>query len=83
VEHQEQHHHEYVIHVSGRRVEFDIKDPTARQILDKAGFKGQFCLAATEGEGGKVIKNFADGDHVDLKDYKHFRATYCGPEVVS
>jgi hypothetical protein len=78
-----QHHHEYVIHVSGRRVEFDIERPTARRVLDQAKFVGQFCLAATHGEGGKVIKNFTDDEHVDLKEYKHFRATYCGPEVVS
>lgn len=77
------HHEHFVIHVSGRRVDFEAEKQTARHILDKAGFTGTFCLAATHGEGGKVIKNFADGDIVDLKEYKHFRATFCGPEVVS
>lgn len=81
--HHHHHHHEYVIHVSGRRVEFDIERPTAREILDKAKFIGQFCLAATEGEGGKIIREFKEHEHVDLKEYTHFRATFCGPEVVS
>ena len=75
--------HEFVIHVNGRKVEFATQFPTAREILDKAGFEGEFCLSATLGESGKVKQTFAAGDRVDLHEHKHFRATFCGSEVVS
>ena len=77
------HPHQFHIKVNGRPVAFAVEDPTARQVLDAAGFTGTFCLAATHGEGGKVIQKFADNEHVDLKKYQHFRATFCGPEVLS
>lgn len=76
-------HHRFHVKVNGRPVSFDKAEPTARQILDAAGFTGTFCLAATHGEGGKVVRKFEDADRVDLREFKHFRATFCGPEVVS
>lgn len=71
------------IRVNGKVVEFDRQVARAREILDAAGYEGQFCLAATVGESGKIDRQFANGDDVDLGQYKHFRATFCGPEVVS
>jgi hypothetical protein len=76
-------HKNYVIHVNGRKLTFEHQFETARVILDRAGFQGTFCLAATHGESGKVIHNFTDDDKVDLREFHHFRATFCGPEVVS
>ena len=80
---QTQTHEHFVIHVNGRKVDFDQQFETARIVLDRAGFEGTFCLAATHGESGKVIRTFADNDRVDLREFHQFRATFCGPEVVS
>ncbi len=75
--------HQFQVRVNGRKVDFDERHVTAREILDKAGFEGEFCLAATLGESGKVEQTFSDGDRVDLKKHKHFRATFGGCEVVA
>lgn len=76
-------HQRFHAKVNGRSVEFPEQWVTARAILDRAGFEGEFCLAAINGEGGKVVQSFKDDDKVDLKKHHHFRATYCGSEVVS
>lgn len=80
---QQTHREHFVVKVNGKSVEFDERIVKARAILDRAGYEGQFCLAATKGESGKIDREFSDADDVDLHDYKHFRATFCGPEVVS
>jgi len=75
--------HTFMIKVNGRKLEFSAQVVTAREILNKAGFEGEFCLAATHGESGKVTQKLADNERVDLHEHKHFRATFCGSEVVS
>ncbi|MBX7096425.1 MAG: hypothetical protein K1X89_01820 [Myxococcaceae bacterium] len=81
--HEAQPQQTFIIFVNGRKLEFHNQLEEARVILDRAGFTGTFCLAATHGESGKIEREFAEHEQVDLRKYHHFRATFCGPEVVA
>lgn len=65
----------YEIHVGKVKLEYDTPEVKADTILKDAGAEppADYNLEATQGEGGKVLKEFTGEQLVNLEEYKHFR----------